>query len=82
MQPSQDLIDQLRRDKIEAAKQMTPEEKLLGGGRLFEEVVQRMIAGIRAQFPQATDQEVMRHLQHRLDIAQRLENRPWTPTGS
>ena len=80
MQPTQLLIDQLRRDKIETARQMTPEQRFLAGGELFDQVVERMVAGIRSQYPSATEAEVKQHLEHRLAVAHRLENRRWTPT--
>jgi len=80
MKPTQSLINQLRRDKIEAARQMTPEQRFLAGGELFDQVVERMIAGIRSQYPEATDEEVTKHLEHRLAVSKRLENRRWTPT--
>ncbi len=54
---------------------MTPEQKLLAGGELFDAVVERMIAGIRIQYPGADEQRVSALLRQRLEIARRLENR-------
>jgi hypothetical protein len=73
-------IRQIDRDRIAAAAQTPPEEKLLAGGRLFDEMIQRMIAGIQAQFPEANEDEIWRELDRRLELAERLENRQWTPT--
>lgn len=82
MKPTQSLIDQLRRDKIEAAQQMTPDQRFLAGGERFDQVVERMVAGIRNQYPEATAAEVKQHLEHRLAVSERLENRRWTSTRS
>lgn len=76
MQPTPQLIRQLRRDKIEAARRMTPEQKLLAGGELFDAVVERMLAGIRMQYPEISDELARAKLEERLAIARRLENRP------
>ncbi|MBN1343853.1 MAG: hypothetical protein JXQ73_14310 [Phycisphaerae bacterium] len=74
MHPTQELIEQLRRGKIDAAKRMTPEQRLLAGGDLFDAMVERIVAGIRAQHPDATDEEVRAMLGERLAVARRTEN--------
>ena len=75
MEPTPQLIEQLRRDKIEAAKRMTEEQRFLAGGELFDAVVERMVAGIRMQRPNAQAAQVEAMLRERLAIARRLENR-------
>ena len=82
MEPTKELIDALWRDKVEQARRSAPEEKLRAGGELYDEVIERMIAGIRMQFPQASDEHVREELLRRLEINERLENRPWRATGS
>ena len=76
MQPTQELIAQLHREDREQARQMTPEQKLLAGGELYDEVIQRMIAGIRMQFPDLSREEVQTELRRRLAINERLEDKP------
>ena len=73
-EPSRELIDELFRGKVRAARQMTPEDKLAVGGDLFDEVCDRMRSGIRAQCPDVNDDEVEETLRQRLDIARRLED--------
>jgi hypothetical protein len=68
-----ELIKELYRDKIRAARNMSPAEKLAASGDLFDEVCARMRSGIRAQFPDADDEAVERILFERLEIARRLE---------
>jgi len=68
-----DLIKELYRDKVRAARNMSPAEKLAASGDLFDEVCGRMRSGIRAQFPDADDEAVERILFERLEIARRLE---------
>ncbi len=71
--PTPELIDQLYRDKVLAARCMALEDKLCSGGQLFDEVCQRMREGIRWQFPDADQVRVEEILRHRLEIARRLE---------
>jgi hypothetical protein len=72
-----DLINDVFRAKVEQARRMTPEEKLLAGPRLFDRMCRVMRDGIRFQFPDASPEEVERILRERLEIARRLENRPY-----
>ena len=73
MDPSPELIDQLYREEVLAARRMTVAERLRAGGELFDSVCQRMRYGIRWQFPNIDDDGVERILRERLDIARRLE---------
>ncbi len=76
MQPTPELIDELYRDKVRQAREMSPEEKFFAGPRLFDHVCRVMREGIREQYPEATEEEVEHMLQHRLAIAQKLEEWP------
>ncbi|MFQ5806649.1 MAG: hypothetical protein ACE5I3_09385 [Phycisphaerae bacterium] len=71
--PSQELIDALYREEVLAARAMSPEEKVRAGGELFDDVCERMKAGIRWQFPEADEARVNEVLRYRLQIARRLE---------
>ena len=74
--PTPELIDELLRDKVRQARAMTVRERLSAGGDLFDEVCERMRAGIRSQFRSADDAEVERILIRRLQIAEWLERTP------
>ncbi|MFL5329271.1 MAG: hypothetical protein ACJ8C4_10185 [Gemmataceae bacterium] len=74
MKPTQELIDQIYREKVLRARQMPLEDKLLAGPRLFDMACEFARAGIRHQFPDATSEEVDRELQRRLRIQRILES--------
>lgn len=57
---------------------MSPEEKLLAGARLFDYAVAITLAGIRNANPGADDNEVMRILEKRLDLAERFDSIPFS----
>jgi hypothetical protein len=73
--PTKELADAIYRERVEKARRMSPEDKLLGGARLFDRSCQIMAAGIRWQFPNADEQQVGEILRERLAVARRLENR-------
>ena len=73
MQPTQELIDQLRRDKIESARKMSPEQKLLTGPELFDLAVESVRTGIRMQHPGADDAAVEQLLRARLRLLHRRD---------
>jgi hypothetical protein len=68
-----DSIAHLQRTKLEQARQMSPDEKLLAGGKIFDELIVRMIAGIKSQFPAFSNEEIHRELRRRLEINELLE---------
>ena len=73
MQPTQELIDDIDRERILRARQMTIAEKFLAGGDLFDDVCERMRAGIRSQFPHEDDAGVNRILKERLTRLRQVE---------
>ena len=75
MQPDSNLIDDLYRERLERARQMTPEEKLFAGPRLFEQACRVMRDGIRHQFPEADANRVEEILTERLAMIRKLEGR-------
>jgi hypothetical protein len=75
MEPTPELIESLYRDKVRQAREMTPEDKLLAGPRLFDHVCRIMRDGIRHQYPGADERRVGELLRERLALAARLENR-------
>jgi hypothetical protein len=73
MQPTQELVDAIFREKVLRARATPPEEKLLDGPRLFDIACRRMADGIRSQYPNADEKQVREILLQRLDIVRRLE---------
>ncbi len=65
MQPTKDLADAIFRDRVQKARRMSPEDKLLGGARLFDRACRLMTAGIRPQFPEADERRVQDILRER-----------------
>ena len=78
METTRQLADAIFLDKVRAARQMSCDEKMVAGIRLYVQVKRRMCEGIRSQFPDADEAEVLRILDERLEIAERIENTPWT----
>ncbi|MBU4272819.1 MAG: hypothetical protein KKE86_03530 [Planctomycetes bacterium] len=75
MKPTKELIDDLYRERVEAARRMSPEDKLLAGARLFDRSCRIMADGIRAQFPEADERRVNEILRERLALARQLEEK-------
>ena len=73
MEPTKELVDQLYRGKVRAARRMSPADKLIAGARLFDYACAVTAAGIRHQFPEADERRVLEILRQRLDLARRLE---------
>jgi len=71
--PSKELIDELFRERVRAARAMSPEEKLLAGARLFDRSCRIMADGIRHEFPEADENRVQEILAERLALIRRLE---------
>ena len=61
--------------KIERARAMPPEEKLLAGARLFDRVRRRMLEGIRALHPTWNDQQISVECRRRLAAVRAREER-------
>ncbi len=72
MQPTQELVDELYRERVLWARAIPPEEKLLAGARLFEDVCERMAAGLRDENPEADEATIQELLRRRLDLLRRL----------
>ncbi len=73
MEPTRELGDQLYREEVAAARAMKPEDKLLAGPRLFDFACRIAMDGIRAQFPEADEQQVRAILAERVNLGRRLE---------
>ncbi len=73
MQPTKELIDELFWDKVQTAREMSFEEKLLAGPRLFDLCCEFARSGIRMQNPALDEDGVDQELDRRLSISRRLE---------
>lgn len=74
MEPTQELVDSIYREKVLRARATPPEEKLFAGVRLFQAECERMKGEIRLQFPDADESRVAEILQERLEqLRQRSE---------
>lgn len=63
------------REEILDAQAMSADTKFRLGLELFDRVCQLMADGIRAEHPEATEEEVRRILLARIELAERLEAR-------
>ena len=73
MQPTQELLDDIYREKVVRARSTPPEEKFLAGPRLFEFACWMTLEGIRNQNPGASEEEAHRILADRLALRERME---------
>ncbi|MEW6250212.1 MAG: hypothetical protein AB1716_06175 [Planctomycetota bacterium] len=73
MEPTPELIDALCLAKVRSARGMPPEEKFLAGAQLFDYACEIARAGIRAQHPDANEEQVEELLGQRLALGRRLE---------
>jgi hypothetical protein len=68
----QPLMDEIFREKVLRARAEKVEGVLsLGGIALFESALAVMRDGVRAQFPQATDDDIQAEVERRLNIRRR-----------
>jgi hypothetical protein len=74
MEPTQELLDAIYRDRVLRARQVHPGEKLLAGGELFEQVSDRMRAGLRDENPGVDEETIEELLGRRLDLLRRLRS--------
>ena len=70
---TQRLIDKLYREELLEARAMSPAEKARAGQQLFEAACRITLAGIRRQFPEASEERCREMLRERLDLQRRLE---------
>ena len=73
--PYRALAEELYRERVLRARRTPPEEKLLAGQRLFEAACEITLAGIRHQFPEASEEECREILRQRLALRKRMEER-------
>jgi hypothetical protein len=76
MEPTQELIDAIYRERVLRARQTPPDRKLLDGPRLFDFACRITADGIRNQYPDADEQRVREILAQRIALQRRLEELP------
>ena len=75
MEPTQELVDDIYRERVLRARRTPPAVKALDGPQLFEMACRITRSGIRSQFPDADAERVESILAERLALRQRLEER-------
>jgi hypothetical protein len=73
MEPTDDLIQSLDRDKVRRAVSMSEEQRFLSALELFDMASEMTRAGIRADHPEADERRVTEILRGRLSRARRSE---------
>jgi hypothetical protein len=73
VEPIKELADELFRERVRRAREMSPEEKLMDGPRLFNLACKIVADGIRHQYPDADEQQVQKLLAERVALMRRLE---------
>ncbi len=63
-------------DEIERSRGLSGAQKMSESLRLFDEASRRMLAGIKAEFPDIGEEEARRVRSERLEIIRRLESLP------
>lgn len=66
MEPTQELIDDIYRQRVLQARQTPPDAKLVAGLQLFDYACGITKAGIRDQFPHADEERVLEILRERV----------------
>ena len=72
MQPTAELVDRLRGDKIEQARRMSFAEKFFAGAELFDYACAIATSAIRQQHPEFTDEQVLQELRRRVALGDRV----------
>jgi hypothetical protein len=73
MDPKQELIDEIYRERVHRARVTPPEQKLLDSFRLFEFAHRIMLDGIRNENPEADESQIQELAIRRFEILRRPE---------
>ena len=82
MQPTQELVDSIYRDRVLHARKQPFEERFVEGLDLFREVCEWMKVGIRDKFPDADESRVNQILIEQVNRLRRLDDALWTNVPS
>ncbi len=74
MVSNEPIRDVLLEEKLQRAKMMPGEEKLLAGARLFDLSCRIMMDGLRNQYPQESESELQARLDRQLRQIREMEN--------
>jgi hypothetical protein len=61
-------------DEIERSRSLTGGQRMRENMRLFDEASRRMLAGIKSEFPDISDEEARRIRNERLELIRRIES--------
>ncbi len=61
-------------DEIERSRSLTGGQRMSENMRLFDEASRRMLAGIKSEFPDISDEEARRIRNERLELIRRIES--------
>jgi len=70
---SQPLADSLYWERVERARRLTPEQRLLAGPELFDYACTITLSALREQLPDASEMQLLEALRRRLAVKRRLE---------
>jgi hypothetical protein len=74
MEPTQEIADAIYRDRVLRARQTLLDKKLSAGAELFDQVCDRIRAGLRDENPGADATTIKELLRRRLDLLKRLRS--------
>jgi hypothetical protein len=74
MEPTQELLDAIYRERVLRARQVSPAQKLLAGAELFDQACDRMRTGLRDENPGVGEETIEELLGRRLDLLRRLRS--------
>lgn len=66
-EPDPELLRRIANDRLARSQEDSPYGRLFAGPMLHDLLVERMQRGVRAQFPEASQDEVDRIVQERID---------------
>lgn len=81
MEPTRELLEDIRAERLARARRMSPEEKLVSGPQLFALAEECMRAGIRLQHPEADEREIRELLGQRVARLRHKDERPFHGPG-
>ncbi len=73
MNPSPELLQDLRREEIADARRLSFAQKFIAGAALFDYACQVTRSGIRMQHPEFNEQQVLDELRRRLALIEQSE---------
>jgi hypothetical protein len=74
-EPTPQMLRQRDKERLARANRMTPGERMLAGAALFDMACEISKAGIRHQFPQFNEQQVLEELRRRIKLGEKLRDK-------